>query len=98
MITLGIRPGPRKVANMMSFLDAILKEIDACSKNGFALERDGQVLYKGNVFFSDGHYWRYTWNSRNHGTSWQILTLHLMICFFYNSQFYMSTLLISSLF
>ena len=50
MITLGICSGPRKVANMMSFLDVILKEIDALSKNGFVLERDGQVLYKGNVF------------------------------------------------
>jgi len=50
MITLGICPEPRKVANMMSFLDVILKEIDALSKNGFVLERDGQVLCKGNVF------------------------------------------------
>ena len=50
MITLGICPEPRKVANMISFLDVILKEIDALSKNGFVLERDGQVLCKGNVF------------------------------------------------
>ena len=50
MVTLAICPGSRKAAKVMSFLDAILKEIDALGKNGFVLERDRQVIYQGNTF------------------------------------------------
>jgi hypothetical protein len=50
MITLAICTGLWKAAKIMSFFDIILKEVGALSKNGFVLELDGQVVYKGNAF------------------------------------------------
>ena len=50
MITLAICNGPWKATKIILFFGVILKEIDALSKNGFVLERDGQVIYKGNAF------------------------------------------------
>jgi ABC-type Na+ transport system ATPase subunit NatA len=50
MITLAICTGTWKATKIMLFFGVILKEIDALCKNEFVLERDGQVIYKGNAF------------------------------------------------
>ena len=49
LIPLCFIPGPNKPADIMSFLDIIIREIDDLSRNGMIVEKNGEEIYRCKV-------------------------------------------------
>lgn len=50
MITFAVIPGPKKPANLMSFLDPILSEIKDLGEHGFDIKKNGESIFCGKVY------------------------------------------------
>ncbi|KAG1435702.1 hypothetical protein G6F56_013869 [Rhizopus delemar] len=47
VITFAVIPGPKKPANLMSFLDPILSEIKDLGEHGFDIKKNGESIFCG---------------------------------------------------